>query len=336
MAGPNDFTGALMVRHGVVIGKFYPPHRGHVHLIETAQAQSDRLTIILCERGGEHPPGHLRLQWLQELFPAVTFLLVEDHYDPLDSALWAQLTCEWLGETPDAVFTSETYGKAYARYLGCRHIAVDPARRIVPISGTQVRSNPWAAWEFLPPPVRGFYAKRVVLIGAESTGKTTLAAELADHLQTIWVPEFGRDYAERKFEQQAMSQWTSAEFETIARTQCEWESAAARHANRVLICDTDAFATSIWHERYMGWPSPNVEAIAEHHRRPDLYLLTDIRTPFVQDGTRDGESIRQDMHRRIRNRLIETGRPFIDVGGSPEDRLVHAADAVRWLLQPIQ
>jgi HTH-type transcriptional repressor of NAD biosynthesis genes len=336
MACSNDFTGALMVRHGVVIGKFYPPHRGHVHLIETGQAQSERLTVILCKREGEHPPGHLRREWLQELFPSVNIRLVEDHYDPHDSALWAQLTREWLGESPDAVFTSEVYGEAYARHLGCRHVAVDPARQAVPISGTRIRSNPWAAWDYLPAPVRGYYAKRVVLIGAESTGKTTLAAALADKLQTIWVPEFGRDYAEKKFEQHALSQWTSVEFETIARTQCEWENAAARHANRVLVCDTDAFATSSWHERYMGWPSPQVEAIAERHRRPDLYLLTDIRTPFVQDGTRDGESIRHDMHRRIRERLIETGRQFIEVSGSPGERLAFAADAVRGLMQPVQ
>src|SRR5881227_1635745 len=70
------------------------------------------------------------------------------------------------------------------------------------------------------------------------------------------------------------------EFVHIAREQCRREDEAARQANRLLFCDTDAFATTLWHERYVGRPSPAVAAIAAGCH-PDLYMLTDVDIPFV-------------------------------------------------------
>jgi len=122
--------------------------------------------------------------------------------------------------------------------------------------------------------------KRVLIVGAESTGKTTLAIALAEHYLTTWVPEFGRFYTEARRPRGEL--WTSDEFTFIATEQVRMEDALERIANRVLICDTDAFATSIWHERYLGQPSPEVLAVAAG-RRYDLYILTDVDTPFVPD-----------------------------------------------------
>src|SRR5262249_45665145 len=89
---------------------------------------------------------------------------------------------------------------------------------------------------------------------------------------------------------------------------------------KVLICDTDAFATSIWHRRYIGEPSRKVEEIAAKHRRPDLYLLADVNTPFVQDGTRDGENIREWMHETFIQELSNQNRPFQLLSGSWDER----------------
>jgi NadR type nicotinamide-nucleotide adenylyltransferase len=69
---------------------------------------------------------------------------------------------------------------------------VDRARAAVPVSGTLIRSDPLAYLEFLEPCVRAYFVRRVVLIGAESTGKTTLAQQLAERFNTTWVPEYGR------------------------------------------------------------------------------------------------------------------------------------------------
>jgi HTH-type transcriptional regulator, transcriptional repressor of NAD biosynthesis genes len=195
-----------------------------------------------------------------------------------------------------------------------------------------VRADPLGCWEFLEPPVRGFYAVRVCVVGAESTGKTTLAEDLARHFDTVWVPEYGREYSERKLAAEGGYDFRPEEFAHIAARQCELEDEAARHANRILVCDTDAFTTSVWHRRYMGARSPEVEAVAARHRRPDLYLLTDIDTPFVQDGTRDGEHVREWMHGVFVEELRAQGRPYRSVSGTREERLRQSVGYIEELL----
>jgi len=321
-----------VVKRGLIVGKFYPPHRGHKHLIDTARAQVDELTVIACRREGEVPDGELRAAWLREIHPDVRVMLIDDTYDAQDSRVWAENCTRWLGGAPDVVFTSEEYGDEFARHLGCRHVQVDKARMAVPVSGTRVRRDPLGCWEFLEPPVRGFYAARVCVVGAESTGKTTLARDLAQHFETAWVPEYGREYSERKLAREGGYDFRSEEFAHIAARQCELEDEAARRANKVLICDTDAFATSVWHRRYMGARSPEVEERAARRRRPDLYILTDIRTPFEQDGTRDGEHVREWMHQIFAEELRAQGRPFKSVTGPREERVRQAVGYIEELL----
>ena len=320
-----------MSRRGLIVGKFYPPHRGHKFLIDTARAQVDDLSVIVCQRPGEVPPGELRAAWLREIHPDVRVILIDDTLDADDSRAWAENSVRVLGFAPDVVFTSEDYGDPFAHFLGCRHVQVDRARAAVPVSGTRVRADPLGCWQYLEPPVRGFYARRVCLVGAESTGKTTLATALAAHYRTVWVPEYGREYSERKLAAEGVYEFRSEEFAHIAARQREAEDEAARRANRVLICDTDAFATSVWHRRYMGARSPEVEGIAAS-RRPDLYLLTDVGTPFVQDGTRDGESVRGWMHETFVEELCAQSRPFRLLSGTHERRLEEAVAHVDELL----
>jgi NadR type nicotinamide-nucleotide adenylyltransferase len=308
---------------GVVIGKFYPPHHGHTYLIDMARAHVAHLTVIVCDRAGQTIPGQLRAAWLRELHPDVEVMRVDDVYPPDDSRLWAELTIRWLGYAPDAVFTSEDYGDAYARFMGSIHVLVDRARATVPCSGADVRADPLACWEYLAPCVRAYFCKRVCVVRAESSGTTTLAAALAAHYNTVWVPEYGRAYYEAKMRRPDASAWRSEEFVHIAREQCRRENEAARRANRLLVCDTDAFATTIWHERYVGAPSQAVAAAAAG-RCPDLYVLTDVDIPFVQDGTRDGEHLRRWMHERFIAELTGQGRPYIVVSGGHDARL-HAA-----------
>jgi nicotinamide riboside kinase len=109
------------------------------------------------------------------------------------------------------------------------------------------------------------------------------------------------------------------------------EDALERIANRVLICDTDAFATAIWHERYLGEPSPEVLAVAAG-RRYDLYILTDVDTPFVPDDIRDGESLREWMHKRFVEELTRMGVPTLFVSGPHEQRMAAAITRIDTLL----
>jgi nicotinamide riboside kinase len=118
----------------------------------------------------------------------------------------------------------------------------------------------------------------------------------------------------------------------IAREQTQREDEAARQANRVLICDTNAFATVLWHRRYIGNHSAAIEEIARHGKC-DLYLLTGAEIPFVQDGLRDGEHIRQEMHRWFEVALAAQSVSWKILRGSHERRLQEAIRATASLFE---
>lgn len=320
-----------MVR-GLVIGKFLPPHLGHSYLIEQALKGCDQLTILVCDRPEYEIPAETRRNWLAELHPQADIRVITDRLDDDDSKGWAEHTRVFLGYAPDKVFTSEDYGDAYAKHLGAVHIPVDKRRCTIPVSGTAVRDDPWHNWQYLSRLVRAYFAKRICILGAESTGTTTLARALAERLDTVWVPEYGRDYTIRNKRRLEREGWKTDDFIRIAKRQNELEDQAARRANKVLICDTDSFATSIWHERYMGGRSWQVEMEAAG-RKYDLYLLTDVNIPLEQDGTRDGdEHVREWMHQRFMDKLRFWGKPFVIISGTPEERLEQAAGILERLL----
>ena len=170
--------------NGLVIGKFYPPHRGHKYLINCAAKRVDHLVVVVCHLAGQKIHGEQRAAWLREIHPNVEVRVVHDIEEDDNSEAWAKYTKEFLGYVPDYVFTSEDYGDAYCHHLGAKHIQVDKERLHVPISATKVRSNPLQHWKFLEPCVRAHFVKRICVVGAESTGTTTMARALAEHYQT--------------------------------------------------------------------------------------------------------------------------------------------------------
>jgi NadR type nicotinamide-nucleotide adenylyltransferase len=336
--------------NGLVIGKFYPPHAGHHHLIDTAADRSERLTVAVAGSPDESIPIALRAAWLRERHtqPHVEIVpIVDDNPVDFDSdEIWEVHVALFRQAAPhvDVVFTSEEYGPELARRLGAAHVPVDPDRTRHPVSGTAVRKDPVGCWQWLSPAVRAYLARRVAIVGAESTGKTTLARALAEHYRTRggvwaatrWVPEYGRLYCEEKLALARRDDpglwigdlsWEAGEFTLIVERQWAGEEAAARSGSPVLVCDTDAFATSLWQERYVGPPAP--EFPATH----DLWLLTDTHgVPFVQDGWRDGEAIREQMSERFRAELERRGLPYVTVSGTHAERLRAAVEAIDGVL----
>lgn len=311
-------------RIGVVIGKFYPPHQGHHYLIKTASSQCDLLHVLVCWKPEQTVPVEVRIDCIREVHPDANVMAVKDILDDDDTPGWAKYTVQLLGETPDVVFTSEDYGEGYAQAMGSKHVMVDRHREIYPCSGTMIRTSPLEHLDRVDAIIRAFYVKRICIVGAESTGKTTLSEKLAEHYQTNLVPEYGREYCAEKWKDGNITDdWSSDEFVAIATEQSRREDYAARAANKVLICDTDPFATSIWHERYLNKRNIEVETIA-NSRRYDLYLLTSDDIPFIQDGFRDGQHIRHWMHKRFIEALTETNRPWVLVSGTLDERISQA------------
>lgn len=309
------------MKRGLVIGKFYPPHKGHQYLMQQALTHVDELTVIVCDKSDQLIRGSLRAEWIKDFLSEAKVVVVEDVLPPDDSEAWAKLTVKVLGFVPDIVFTSEEYGPKYAAYMGCRHIFIDPERKCVPISATKVRDNPFKHWSYLPACVKAYYVKRICIIGAESTGTTTLAAGLAAEYDTVWVPEYGRYFAEKNKKHE--TSWRTEDFVEIATQQNKAEDALARESNKILFCDTDSFATTLWHERYMGFVSPEVDALSAS-REYEQYIVTDVDIPFVQDGTRDGEHIREKMHHRLLQELESRDKKYMIVSGSIEKRIEQA------------
>ena len=186
--------------------------------------------------------------------------------------------------------------------------------------------------------------QRVVVVGAESTGTTTLTTALAEIYRqrggpfstTQWVREFGRDMSFIKLERLRASEsnatmddliWTDEDFVDIAREQNRLEDEAAAISGPLLFCDTDSWATVIWQERYMGRRTPEVEALAQHAPRALYILTTDEGVAFEADEVRDGEHLREGMTERFRECLAAQSVPFIELDGRDFDRRVQLAVA---------
>lgn len=311
---------------GLVIGKFYPPHAGHDLLIDTARAHCDSLTVLVCAKPAQTIPGIVRGAWLREAHLDVDVRVIEDRLDDDDTAAWAAETLRHLGRAPDVVFTSEAYGVPYSALMGARHVAVDPHRTLLPISATAIRADPRGNARFLRPAVQAYYVPRVVLAGAESSGKSTLARALAERLGVPRVDEYGREYTLAKYRDAMLTgDWRPEEFVHIAREQERREDAAGRTNPGCIIADTDAFVTTIWYERYLG-AGPAPEGWPPDRAQRRTYLVSDPHgVPFEQDGIRDGEAVRAWMHRRTIDALTARGAEFFVLRGSYEERLTLAA-----------
>ena len=169
---------------------------------------------------------------------------------------------------------------------------------------------------------------RVRLLGAESTGKTTLACALAAAYGTLWNPEYGRPYTEIGRDPQAP--WTSDEFTHIARITCWYEDFLAGYARDVLFCDTDAFTTAVFHEVYLATPATAFADLLG--RSYDLTIVCGLDVPWAHDGIREFEEQRASMHERYLEHARASGAPWLLVEGPPQQRLAGACTAVDRLL----
>lgn len=347
-------------RHALVSGKFYPPHSGHVHLAATAATFSDHVTVAVLGASHESIGLDERVAWLRESLERHPNVRVAGVVDDLpvdygDPIAWdghvalmrrAVELADAQGPRPkvDAVFSSERYGHELGRRFDALPVVLDPERTTCPISGTSARSDIPGHWDDLPAGTRAGLAVRVVVVGAESTGTTTLARDLAAALRTRggawqrcqWVPEHGRDRCAAMLALASAAgmpedlDWSEDDFLSIATEQTRLEQVAVRSGGPVLVLDTDALATVVWHERYRGRSSSALDQLAAALPRRDLYLLTlPGGVPFVQDGLRDGQHLRESMTDRFRQILIERARsPWLELRGSPQERVAAALERI--------
>lgn len=322
-------------KKGFILGKFLPPHKGHLYLIQSALEQVEELTVLVCTIKKESIPGILRYQWLKELCPEARIVHVTDevpsypHEHPDFWNIWVTLLKREIDNDTEVFFSSEEYGFDVAEKLGIKHILIDKDRKTVPISGTAIRNNSFENWDFIPDPIKSFFVKRIVLTGPESTGKTVMAQLLASYYKTEWVEEYGRNYfVERN------GKLVLEDIITIAKGQLKNEDEIARKANKLLFCDTDLIVTQIWSEIYFKKCPPEVIKL-NSERKYNLYLLMDIDIPWENDGTREFPHLRQWHFNRLQEELERRGLNYIIVSGTYEERLRKAKDAIDKLVKMV-
>lgn len=354
--------------HGLVVGKFYPPHRGHLYLIERAAASCAQVTVLVMAAGSETVPLVERVAWLQASCAGLAAVTVTGVHcdvpvDFSDGAIWAaqvavmRAALEGNGRPPvHAVVSSEPYGDELAARFGAKHLCVDPVRTTVPVTASQIRADLAGCWDAVLAPARSGLAARVVVVGAESTGTSTIAELLAEEYRRrggVWartrcVTEAGRDYTLTKWQQaRAVAaasgrpdppldalEWIPADFDAIATEQTRRENEAAAAGSPLLVCDTDAFATSVWERRDLDGrarePQPWATTYLPRH---DVYLLTSHDgVAWQDDGLREGDlELRAAMTGWFARALTATGHSWVLLTGSITERLalaVRVSDAV--------
>lgn len=167
--------------------------------------------------------------------------------------------------------------------------------------------------------------KKISITGPESTGKSTLSAALAGFFQTVWVPEYARNYLEnlgRSYEEKDLLE--------IAKGQLALQGTLVNKSNRYLICDTDLLVIKIWSEHKYGrchpWILKKLDEI-----KYDLYILPYIDIPWQEDPLREHPDLRKYFFEKYKEELISRKVNFIEVKGPFEQRVVQAIKAIKGL-----
>lgn len=330
--------------HGMVLGKFYPPTLGHKYLIDTALEQCVHVTLFMCSLERETIPGRLRYYWLQLMYFYKPFLKIvwiqdelpqtpEEHGD-FDGfyKLWVD-TVHSHETDLDVIFTSEKYGDEFAEKLGIEHVLVDLPRDTYKVSGTAVRSNPIENWQYIPDEVKPHFKKKIVVVGPESTGKSTLIKKLAEHFNGDIVTEYGRTYTDYN----PPKEMTIKDFETLAITHDRLIKAEVRSGKSPLVfIDTEAIVTKMFGKMYLGdsFKSKKINNIIDRQEF-DLVLVCDIDVPWVDDGTRDFPNP-QDRERHMQKIIRELQlreQSYKLISGNYDERFELAKKYVNEIIQ---
>ena len=172
--------------------------------------------------------------------------------------------------------------------------------------------------------------KKVVIIGPESTGKSTLSEQLAKHYNTSWVPEYARNYLIEHG-----TEYTYDDLLTIAKGQVALEESYINNAgpsSKLLFIDTDQYVMKVWCEFVYGkchqWVLDQIKK-----RKYDLYLLCNIDLPWVHDALREYPDLapRLELYAIYKNLLANQSVPWVEISGNYDERLQKAIQAVNVL-----
>ncbi|MCX8670522.1 multifunctional transcriptional regulator/nicotinamide-nucleotide adenylyltransferase/ribosylnicotinamide kinase NadR [Gilliamella sp. B2865] len=260
-------------RVGLIFGKFYPLHSGHIYLIEKALTQVDELHVMLgCEatrdkqlfeksRLARQPQVSDRFSWLKDTFKDRhnIHIYISDetgiNYYPNGWKEWSDSIKHILSENkiePSVVFTSEPQDVTeHERYFGCPVVVIDANREFVNISATKIRENPYQNWSFIAQAARPFFVKKVAIIGHDKFNE--LPVKLANIYNTQYVSNGYINYIQREISTLENKRYLSEnDYLRIAMLHVERMSKSLENANKLLFTSIDFGTLSNYYEQIFG------------------------------------------------------------------------------------
>jgi HTH-type transcriptional repressor of NAD biosynthesis genes len=314
-----------MYNVGVIPGKFLPPHRGHLFQIINAATKCKKLYVVVsdnreisrikCQEAGlKEITLELRALWLSLEFQNIDNIevLILDEADipeyPQGCEAWSQAIFKLLPRF-DVFFGGEKeYMETYMRFFPSHAYKVfDYKRSRYSISGTVIRNDPLGNWDYILGSARGFFAKRVLITGTESCGKTTMTKYLAKIYHTSWTEEYGRHYSKLHLGGNE-SLFSFEDFEKIAIKQHELDNLALKGANKIVFFDTDAVVTQYYCHLYLNKYNKNIERYVDPSKYDKVFILTP-NVEWVGDGLRfkNQQSERERLHNKLFTMYKERG-----------------------------
>jgi HTH-type transcriptional repressor of NAD biosynthesis genes len=333
-------------------GKFLPIHMGHVYAMIRASTMVDELHVCVVYdeeyemnmMDKEHAKmpfvsAKMRMRWwtmLTKDMPHVHVHVVEQKETGnglLDWKRGANAIKSAIGKPIDTIFSSEyDYDPIFkALYPGAEHVVIDNHRTSYHISGTQIRrEGVFAHWNMIPDTIKPFFVKKVVVIGTESCGKSTLISNLAKLYNTEYVEEWGRIFYERLGNCDAITMLE--DYPEIAYEHKVHEREQQARANKILFVDTEALVTQYYCMAYLGARLNVLDEIIKKEDY-DLWLFLEPDVKWVNDGTRTfGEDqVRHTNNEMLKGLLHEHGIEYTSISGDYTQRLTKAIEAVNKL-----
>lgn len=310
---------------GLVLGKYAPFHKGHQLVVETAIREMDKVVCLIYETDVINTPLQIRAQWIRTLYPSVEVIECWDGpqgYGLDDETVRIQNSYIHKildGRKVTHFYSSEFYGESVSQSLNAQNRIVDAARVEVPISATMIRSNPYRYRHFLSPIVYNDMIVRVVFVGAMSTGKSTIAENLAKAYDTVFMPEYGREYWATYQQDRRLA---IEDFDNIATEHLRRENELAKDANRFIFVDTNAITTYNFCKDYHSTCPPLLQSLAKSAEKTyDLYFLCEDDIPYDDTWDRSGEQKREWFHKMTIADLRERKIPFIRLTGDLDQRI---------------
>ncbi|MDV7137761.1 AAA family ATPase [Maribacter sp. TH_r10] len=313
------------MKTGLTLGKFAPLHKGHQLMIETAIDEMDMVIVVVYDDPITTIPLKTRADWIRQLYPDIT--VIEGHKAPTDSGY----TPEVMKIQEDYIkallknisvthfYSSEPYGEHVSLALGAVDRRVDVKREQIPISATKIRNNPLQNRPFIHSIVYKDLITNVVLLGAPSTGKSTLSEVLAQHYDTQFMPEYGREYWEKH---QVNRRLTMLQLQEIAMGHLAREDEYIQKSNRYLFTDTNALTTRLFSLYYHGHATDILNSLANKcHERYDVIFVCDTDIPYDDTWDRSGDANRMEFQKKIFADLKARGLSYTLISGSMQERV---------------